>query len=352
MISIFSKFKIAGGSERRCVELANAIAKYSGQDVKILCRETSFPNKLHEILSDKVNLVLDCLNKPEEFYSSDKILTVNTDSREFASIEYWKSFLDLEKMRNKTMIFLFNFIISPSKNLNLFEEFNIKLGIITTNKKFYDEISSKDKFLNIRHLPRIILESPIDPEKMIISNQSDNSEFNINFLSKSYSDKWNDDILPLVKFLSSMSNDHKKIKINLMGVKHELRSKLSDIENVYVHGENAIQLNEFFKKCNLFIFYPSYKREEPWARVIGEAMSCGVAIIALNNSGGTELQVINENNGFLCKNLSEFIDKCVLLITDNNLCKQMGKNSLIYSKYFSSEMICRKLLMFIDGVST
>lgn len=351
MISIFSKFKIAGGSERRCVELANAISRYSDQKVKILCRETSFPQKLSDILSKDVQLVLDCLNHPDEFYSSEKILTVNTDSREFATLEYWESFLDMNKMRKKTMVFLFNFIVSPSRHLNKFESFEIKLGIITTNKKFYDEISSKEKFSDVRHIPRIILESPIDPEKMILSDKSDETKFNINFLSKSYGDKWNDDILPLVKFLSSMSNNHKKISINLMGVKHELREKLSGLRDVNVYRESEFPLNEFFKNCNLFIFYPSYKRQEPWARVIGEAMSCGIAILALNNSGGTELQVINGNNGFLCKNLSEFIDKSVLLLTDNKLCNNMGKNSLIYSKYFSSESICGKLLTFMDGVS-
>jgi glycosyltransferase involved in cell wall biosynthesis len=351
MISIFSKFKIAGGSERRCVELANGIVNYLGLECSILCREENFPNNLYKDLDKKVNLVTDCLKKPDSFYNSEIILVVNTDSREFTRLSYWQNYLDMQRMQNKTMCFLFNFIISPSENLYEFENFNIKLGIITTNKKFYDEISNRDKFSKVKHIPRIILESPIDDKKLSLSNNTDKSLFNINFLSKSYDDKWNDDIVNLLKSLSSHNSENKKMQFNLMGVKNSLINDLSFIPNTNICKENTFSVNEFLSKCDVFVFYPSYKRQEPWARVIGEAMTCGLPIIALHNSGGTEAQVINGNNGFLCKNLQEFIDKIVYLFLNTDLTKKMGKNSKIYSIEFNSENICKKLLRFIDSIN-
>lgn len=351
MISIFSKFKIAGGSERRCLELANSIVRFSNYPVSILCREEVFPERLKADLDERVQLITDCLKKPDYFYNSDIVLTVNTDSRDFCKIEYWQSFLDLNRMKNKTMVFLFNFIVSPSQNLYKLEELGIKIGIITTNKKFFEEIDNKDKFTNVSHMPRMILESPIDPSKYQLSNNTNSNNFNIHFLSKSYDDKWNDDIVPLVESLSRLNSENKKFIFNMMGVKNELIPKLKTFENVKVYRESEIKLFDFFSDSDLFIFFPSYNRQEPWARVIAEAMTCGLPILALNNSGGTADQVIDGNNGFLCNNLSDFIDKSVYLFTNIELCKKMGRNSRIYSKEFSSEIICNKFLRFVTGIN-
>ena len=350
MISIHSKFKVSGGSEFRCVELANGIVKYTDQSVRILCREDRFPPQLQKILDPRVELVLDCLKKPESFYSSDKILTVNTDSREFTSIVYWKTFLDIEKLRGKTMVFLFNFIISPARFLGDFEKFGVKVGIITTNKRFFEEVSSKDKHVNVKHLPRMVLESPIDPSKLSRAKNPDPSTFRAAFLSKAYDDKWNDDIVPLVTKLSELSSESRKFVFKMMGVKHSLRDSLSKIPNVNVYGENTFGVGDFLKDCDVFIFFPDYKRQEPWARVIGEAMMSGLPILALDKDGGTAQQVLNGNNGFLCKTLQDFTDKSVYLFANPELSRKMGNNSAIYASEFTSENICRKLLRFMDAI--
>ncbi len=349
MISIFSKFKINGGSERRCAELANGIVKL-GLPVRILCREDKFPPQLQKILDPKVELVLDCLKKPEYFYSSDQILTVNTDSREFTSTAYWKTFLDIEKLRGKTMVFLFNFIVSPARSLNDFEKIGANVGIITTNDRFFKELSSKDKHNNVKHLPRMVLESPIDPSKLIRAENPDSSTFKAGFLSKAYDDKWNDDIVTLITKLSELSSESRKFVFKLMGAKHSLRDVLSKMPNVGVYGENAFSVSDFLKDCNVFVFFPSYKRQEPWARVIGEAMMAGLPILALDNEGGTKSQVIDGNNGFLCKTLQDFVDKSVYLFANPELARKMGKNSYIYASEFTSENICKKLVKFMDKV--
>ena len=58
---------------------------------------------------------------------------------------------------------MFNFLISPSRYLNKIAERGPKVGIITTNTKFYEEVTSQDRYEDVRRFPRIRLESPIEP---------------------------------------------------------------------------------------------------------------------------------------------------------------------------------------------
>jgi len=350
MISIFSKFKIAGGSERRAVELANGIVRYLGLPATILCKDGVFPQRLEELLDQRVIVVTDCLNKPEFFKMSKVIITINSDSREFTQKEYWDKFIAPESLRGKTMIFLFNFIVSPAASLHWVGEIGARCGIIVTNKRFFDEIGVKEKFLSVLDVPRIVLESPIDPESLVVANNPDPKLFNIHMLSKSYGDKWNDDIVPVVKAVSRLGSDFCRIKFNMMGAKREICSALSGNPNARLLPESAVSTADFFKDSDLFMFFPGYKRQEPWARVIGEAMTCGLPIIALDNSGGTAQQVIHGNNGFLCKTADDFIDKTVYLYTNRQMAKKMGNNSRIYAAEFSTPNVCAKLLRFVNGI--
>ena len=114
-IGIFSKFECAGGSEFRCVELANGILKYSGHIPVILVKGTKLPDKVKERLHKKIEVVLNAISFPEKFYELDQLLTINTDSQEFTTLEYWQSFLDIDRL--PPMAFLFNFIVSPARHL-------------------------------------------------------------------------------------------------------------------------------------------------------------------------------------------------------------------------------------------
>ena len=86
--SIFSKFEMAGGSEFRCVEIANGIEKFSEHSSLILA-EKGLPSKLFPYINSNVRVIENCLSSPEYFYESDYIIVVNTDVREFSTIDYW-----------------------------------------------------------------------------------------------------------------------------------------------------------------------------------------------------------------------------------------------------------------------
>lgn len=351
MISIFSKFKIAGGSERRCVELANGISAYLGKRVQILCREETFHPALAVDLLPNISIITDCLKKPECFYKSDVIITVNTDSRELSDRAYWERFLDVKLLRDNTLLFLYNFIVSPAKGLSEFEQDIPRVGIIVTNSKFFNELSEEEKFTDVAHLPRLVLESPIDSLKIDYSWNHNNNKFVVSCYSKAYADKWNDDIPAYVtRTLEACPN----LSFKIMGVKKELRKALSDIavetERVLLYEENEAPVPVFLRDSNALTFFPSYKREEPWARVIGEGMAAGLPILALDADGGTRSQVIQGNNGFLCKTLQDFVDKTIYLYLNRGLAQRMGKNSRIYAFHFHTTEIVRKLWAYIDGV--
>ena len=174
LIGIFSKFDMAGGSEFRCTELANGIAKYT-EHIALLLVEKRLPPKLKNFIHDEVKVVENCFTSPEYFYNVDRLLVVNTDSKEFSRPDYWRgkthrhSFsVEMEKLKKKRMYFLYNFIVSPSRHLYEFNKYKVNVSIITTNRKFYNEITKQDRYERVRIFPRYMLGSPINPDLLNI----------------------------------------------------------------------------------------------------------------------------------------------------------------------------------------
>ena len=88
------------------------------------------------------------------------------------------------------------------------------------------------------------------------------------------------------------------------------------------------------------------KREEPWARVIAEAMVSGCPVIALNK-GGTKDQVLEGNNGFLCKKYNDYLRRVIYCIEHKEEVSIMSKNSIRISKDFYTEKIINRLIDII-----
>ena len=353
-ISIFSKFTYVGGSEFRCVELANGLSKFTDHTVSLLCQNEKFPKQLSDILDKNVKLVTDSLSNPDVFYNSDAILIINSDSREFCTLDFWygnsvsnyKYKIDLNKLAGKQMLFLFNFIISPSRNLFQFEKLGIKTSILCTNNKFFNEISTHDKFDFVRHIPRFIVRSPIDGNKIKYSKRNTDT---VTFLSysKPADSKWNNQLEEIVAFFDDKYKD--SVKFRMMGVKPSLVEKLSKFTNCNIFPENHFTVQEFLLSGNVFLFMPDYRREEPWARVIAESMTSGLPIIAYNK-GGTQDQVIHGNNGFLCKDYSDFLSAMMKLTEHKNLITSFGFNSMIYSKEFESQQVAKYINYIITSI--
>lgn len=352
-IAVFSKFNMAGGSEFRCVELCNGISKFTDHEAFLLS-ERQMPQKLLEYIDSNVNIIENCFLTPEFFYNADVIIVVNTDSRDFSTLDYWKgkspshSFsIDMSKFKNKKMFFLYNFIVNPSRHLNQFKEVGVNVGIMTTNHKFFDEITKQDRYEFVRSLPRYILTSPINPDKYNIFIRESKDKICFGMHSKRLGNKWNDEIERLIKDINKRYTKD-QVEFRFMGIKKDLRRKIENIENVTCLSEDEESVKDFLSKLDVFLFFPDWKREEPWGRVIAEAMVSGCPVIALDK-GGTKDQVLKCNNGFLCKKYDDYYRHVIYYMEHRDKISVMSKNSIRISKDFYTEKVIDRLINIINN---
>ncbi len=351
-IAIFSKFDMAGGSEFRCVELANGINKYT-EHTSFLLAEKGMPSKLLKYIDKSVNVIENCFLDLDYFYKMDKIIVVNTDAKDFSTIDYWlgkstrhSHSIEISKLKDKTIYFLYNFIVSPSRHLYQLEGMGIDVGIFTTNQKFFDEISKQDRYENVRHLPRYILTSPIDPDRLNTFVREPKDKVCFGMHSKRLGNKWNDEFKRLISDINKRYTKD-QVEFRFMGVKESLRKEIESIENVTCLKEDEVSVRDFLSDIDVFLFFPEWKREEPWARVIAEAMVSGCPIIALDK-GGTKDQVLKDNNGFLCKKYNDYYQSIVKMMEHKDVIPVMSENSIRISKDFYTEKVIEKLVNILD----
>ena len=336
MIAIFSKFDMAGGSERRCVELANGIQKYTNHDA-VLLSERGFPESLEGIRN--VPVIPNALEQPHWLYQADCVIVVNTDCKEFSKMDYWmgktirhdKS-VSIESI--KKMLFLYNYLVSPCQYLHEIAQ-KTNVGILVTNHKFFDEITKEDRYQRVRSLPRYVLASPIDPDS-VITRVRKGYGFVFGCHSKGASSKWNQDWPRLVDYITAR---YSEASFRFMGTRQE-------IPKATCLKEDEQSVSEFLDLLDVFVFFPDYKREEPWARVIAEAMMAGLPIIALDR-GGTSDQVLKWNNGILCKRFDDYHKALIYLIEHHDMVEVMSRNSLRIAREFTTENIIKRLMEII-----
>lgn len=95
----------------------------------------------------------------------------------------------------------------------------------------------------------------------------------------------------------------------------------------YVKERN---LPDYYKYSKVYLYTAP---EEDFGMGIIEAMGAGIPVIAWNN-GGPEKSIINKKTGYLINvnDIESFTNRLTLLLQDNRLRKQMGKNALLLVK--------------------
>jgi len=339
-IGIFSKLGASGGSEFRAAEMANSLVR-AGHETYIFC-ESKINEKVRATCIEKVQILEEIFTKTEKLYEVDSILIINTDSYNFSKLEYWEGKkVDLTKI--KQLVILYNFVLDPSKHLPTINTKCSDVRIITANKHFFNEISTQSRFNEIRHYPRICLESPIDPDK-VLSEKTKSDKIRIGRHSKSISYKFNKEMLLLIQKINEKYKD--KVSWDFLGVDGENAKELDSIPNVIIRKEFSIPVKEYLQNIDIFLFFIDWGRIEPWSRAVAEGMVSGCPILA-NNKGGNKDQILHGNNGFLCNSLDEFCGYLDYLIENPDWIKKFGKNSIIYSREFTPDKILKKYLDFI-----
>lgn len=349
-IGIFTKLEMAGGSEFRAVELATAIAKHTQHEAYLLPEHDKLPDKLKPRIHPNVKImpVFGHTPNPDILYDMDRIIIINTDSKNFTTIEYWNGQsgrhnipVHLDKI--KSMTFLFNFIISPSQHLHGINSHVKDIRIITTNTKFFNEISKQDRYENIRHYPRTILESPIDPETITV-DKLPATKIRLGMHSKGLSDKWNAEFPDLIRW--SMTN-YNNVAWRFMGMNKDVAANVTGMRGVEVFPEFLMPVKQFLAEVDIFVFFLGWKREEPWSRSSAEALTAGCPVIT-TNTGGNKDQIVHGNNGYLCESYDDFCKYIGKLVSNAGLLSAMRANAIIRSKLFSSQAIVRKLCDFLE----
>ncbi len=349
-IGIFSKYEMCGGSELRCIEMANAISIHTGHTPIILCEKT-LSKKINNYKNEEIevieNIFLPDPTNLDALYSVDSILIVNTDCKEFSKLDYWEGKtsrhnVEVDVSRIPQMVFLYNFLVSPSKHLHTIAE-KCDVRIITTNKKFFEEITKQDRYEDVRHLPRMILESPINTNN-VSSTKIECDKIRIGRHSLAAESKFNKETIDLIKKVNKRYGD--EIQWDFMGVPGREKKNLQKINNVTVRKEFSMPVPDYLNSIDIFLFFVSWGREEPWSRAVAEAIASGCPILA-TDKGGNKDQVVHGNNGFLCRETKDFYKHIVYLMEHREKIKEMGQNSLLYSRFFSSEYVVAKFIKFI-----
>jgi len=192
----------------------------------------------------------------------------------------------------------------------------------------------------------MILESPINPD-LYDTKKTESTAIRCGCHSKTPDFKWNEEWPKLITKCKDRLKE--KIEFDFMGMSSK---RVAEVRKtgipVKIKKENEMSVKEYLNNIDIFAFFPCFKREEPWSRVIAEGMTSGCPILTTKKGGNLD-QVIHGNNGYLCKKTDDFFKRIVELVEYPEKVKIMGKNSFRLSKNFTSEKIINRFLEFING---
>ena len=189
---------------------------------------------------------------------------------------------------------------------NMLEEINYKKSNLTTKNVIFVGRLDKGKRIN---------------EIIDISSKIDND--------------WTFNIIGSGKEKESLENQIKELKLE---------------DKVFlVGGKPHNEVLDYLQESSIFIMTSI---SEGLPMVLLEAMSLGVPCIAYETRSGINDIITNKKDGFIIKNRNEteMIKKLELLMNDDDLRKEFGKNAKLKANRFSKEEITKRWISFIDNI--
>lgn len=315
-----------------------------------LLAEKKIAPQVREAVTPGVEVVEGVMSKPRLFAleAVDHLLVVNTDSKEFAQADYWQGHtprhartVNLERLR--TLTFLFNFIVSPARHLPTIKRQVEDLRIITANQKFFREISEQPRYAEVRQYPRLCLESPINTQ-LVQWPKTPAPRLRLGMHSRAMSGKWNAELAALIETVHREHGD--RVSWDFMGMPEAVARMIGSLPHVRVRPEFDVPVGEYLSGIDVFVYFPHWKREEPWSRSVAEALASGCPVIT-TDKGGNRDQVLHGNNGFLCRTTQEFTEACGQLVGSAERYQALRRNALAGSRRFATAEVISRFLDFL-----
>lgn len=217
---------------------------------------------------------------------------------------------------------------------------NLELCVTLTKK---DEQDCNASFGNL-------FKNIYNPLTCTVEKISDLSKNNIVFVGRLlYEQKGLDYFIDIVKLIIKKCPNVKFIVVGDGPDRYQFEKHISDEKLVnYVECVGNIKnIGQYYSDASVLI---STSRWEGFGLSITEAMSHGVPVVSFDNEGPSEI-ISSGLNGFLISdyNCNEFASKIELLITNRELCCELGRNALERSKDFSLEKVLSRWKEYIKG---
>lgn len=157
----------------------------------------------------------------------------------------------------------------------------------------------------------------------------------------------------IIDIASKIDNDWTFSIIGSGREKESLENQIKDLklENkvFLLGGKSHNEVLDYLEKSSIFIMTSI---SEGLPMVLLEAMSIGLPCIAYETRSGINDIITDKKDGFVIKDRCEknFIKKLELLMNDEKLRKESGKNALEKAKRFSKEEITKRWIKFIDNI--
>ena len=159
------------------------------------------------------------------------------------------------------------------------------------------------------------------------------------------------DPLELLEVFKLVNNKFPNWHLDIVGdgvLKDKIEDKIEELkltDSVTLHGNrNRDYINALLAKTSIFV---TTSKTESFGIVVLEAAAYGVPTVAYSRAQGVTEIISDEYDGFLIENTNREImaKKIMELITDPNLCQEMGKNASKTAAKYKAEEISK---MWID----
>lgn len=141
-------------------------------------------------------------------------------------------------------------------------------------------------------LPGTVETSLIDLDELTLANRSVTEPFTIGRVSRADPLKHHPDDLGFYEKLASAG-----YKVRIMGATEEMQEAVRGNDALEMLSPNVVALNTFLNSLDVFFYRTDPAWQEPWGRVVTEAMACGLPVVG--SGGGYAAIIRNGENGFI-----------------------------------------------------